>query len=141
MAVVSKYIDTSTCIGCKACEVACQEWNDQEFTMSGLGGSYQTMPDLAYNFWNLIKFNEEEQDGRMSWLMAKYQCMHCVDPACSDGCPVMAYEKDETTGIVRHLDDQCIGCQYCVLKCPYDVPKYSKKRGIIFRIWEIRNIL
>ena len=45
-------------------------------------------------------------------------CHHCVDPACMNGCPVLAYEKDAETGIVRHLDDQCIGCQYCVLKCP-----------------------
>ena len=44
-----------------------------------------------------------------------------------NGCPVGAYEKDADTGIVRHLDDQCIGCSYCILKCPYDVPKYSKK--------------
>src|SRR5207249_2565909 len=58
-------------------------------------------------------------------------CHHCVDPACLNGCPVLAYEKDADTGIVRHLDDQCIGCQYCVLKCPYDVPKYSSKRGIV----------
>jgi formate dehydrogenase iron-sulfur subunit len=58
-------------------------------------------------------------------------CHHCVDPACLNGCPVLAYEKDSVTGIVRHLDDQCIGCQYCVLKCPYDVPKYSKQRGIV----------
>lgn len=58
-------------------------------------------------------------------------CHHCVDPACASGCPVLAYEKDPVTGIVRHLDDQCIGCQYCVLKCPYDVPKYSKAKGIV----------
>jgi DMSO reductase anchor subunit/NAD-dependent dihydropyrimidine dehydrogenase PreA subunit len=54
-----------------------------------------------------------------------------VEPACLQGCPVGAYEKDNATGIVRHLDDQCIGCQYCVLKCPYDVPKYSAKKGIV----------
>ena len=76
---VAKLIDTSSCIGCKACEVACQEWNDQEFTL-GTGGSYQTLPDLTHNFWNLIKFRETEHDGRMAWNMAKYQCMHCVDP-------------------------------------------------------------
>ena len=58
-------------------------------------------------------------------------CHHCVEPACAHGCPVLAYEKDPATGIVRHLDDQCIGCQYCVLKCPYDVPKYSAKKGIV----------
>jgi len=48
-----------------------------------------------------------------------------------EGCPVQAYEKDPITGIVRHLDDQCIGCQYCILKCPYDVPRYSKSKGIV----------
>jgi formate dehydrogenase iron-sulfur subunit len=58
-------------------------------------------------------------------------CHHCVDPACLNGCPVLAYEKDPVTGIVRHLDDQCIGCQYCVLKCPYDVPKYNARLGIV----------
>ena len=58
-------------------------------------------------------------------------CHHCVEPACMEGCPVQAYEKDPVTGIVRHLDDQCIGCQYCILKCPYDVPRYSKSKGIV----------
>jgi formate dehydrogenase iron-sulfur subunit len=58
-------------------------------------------------------------------------CHHCLDPACMKGCPVGAYEKDPVTGIVKHLDDQCIGCQYCTLTCPYEVPQYSKKRGIV----------
>jgi Fe-S-cluster-containing dehydrogenase component/DMSO reductase anchor subunit len=58
-------------------------------------------------------------------------CHHCVDPACLNGCPVLAYDKEPLTGIVRHLDDQCIGCQYCVMMCPYEVPQYSKARGIV----------
>ena len=58
-------------------------------------------------------------------------CHHCIEPACMIGCPVLAYEKDPVTGIVRHLDDQCIGCQYCILKCPYDVPRYSRSKGIV----------
>jgi formate dehydrogenase iron-sulfur subunit len=58
-------------------------------------------------------------------------CHHCEEPACADGCPVLAYDKDPVTGIVRHLDDQCIGCSYCILKCPYDVPKFNLKRGIV----------
>jgi Fe-S-cluster-containing dehydrogenase component/DMSO reductase anchor subunit len=58
-------------------------------------------------------------------------CHHCVDPACMHGCPVDAYEKDPITGIVRHLDDQCIGCQYCTLTCPYEVPQYNAARGIV----------
>lgn len=58
-------------------------------------------------------------------------CHHCIEPGCLEGCPVLAYDKDPLTGIVRHLDDQCIGCSYCILKCPYDVPKYSASRGIV----------
>ncbi|MGZ3406441.1 MAG: DmsC/YnfH family molybdoenzyme membrane anchor subunit, partial [Polyangia bacterium] len=58
-------------------------------------------------------------------------CHHCLDPACMSGCPVGAYEKDALTGIVKHLDDQCIGCQYCTFTCPYDVPQYSAARGIV----------
>jgi DMSO reductase anchor subunit/ferredoxin len=58
-------------------------------------------------------------------------CHHCLEPACLQGCPVRAYEKDPITGIVKHLDDQCIGCQYCTLMCPYDAPKFNKARGIV----------
>jgi len=58
-------------------------------------------------------------------------CHHCLDPACMTGCPVLAYDKDPLTGIVRHLDDQCIGCQYCTLMCPYDAPKYNESKGIV----------
>jgi Fe-S-cluster-containing dehydrogenase component len=58
-------------------------------------------------------------------------CHHCLDPACMTGCPVGAYEKDPLTGIVKHLDDQCIGCQYCTFTCPYEVPQYNAARGIV----------
>ena len=68
-------------------------------------------------------------------------CHHCIDPACLNVCPVRAYEKDGITGIVRHLDDQCIGCQYCVLACPYDVPKYNPARGIVRKCYMCSNRL
>ncbi len=58
-------------------------------------------------------------------------CHHCEDPGCLNGCPVKAYEKDPITGIVRHLDDQCIGCKYCTMMCPYEVPRYSDRLGIV----------
>ncbi len=58
-------------------------------------------------------------------------CHHCVEPACLVGCPVDAYEKDPVTGIVRHLDDQCIGCSYCTWTCPYEVPRFNERLGIV----------
>ena len=66
---VSKYIDTSTCIGCKACEAACQEWNDLGTVETTQTGTYQTLPTLEANFWNLIRFNEQDFDGGIAWLM------------------------------------------------------------------------
>jgi len=120
---VAKLIDTTTCIGCKACEVACQEWNNQPFTMGGFEGTYQTLPGLTPNFWNLIKFNETDQDGQLLWLMAKYQCMHCVDPGCLRACPAPGAIVQYANGIVDFNADHCIGCGYCMTGCPFDVPK------------------
>lgn len=108
-------VDLDACSGCKACVVACHNLNgleeDELWRSVGLlhGGS-NALPVIQH---------------------VTTACHHCLEPACLHGCPVRAYEKDPRTGIVRHLDEQCIGCQYCVLTCPYDVPKYSKRLGIV----------
>jgi formate dehydrogenase beta subunit len=130
---VAKLIDTSVCIGCKACEVACQTWNDQEFTLGTFDGSYQTMPDLAHNFWNLIKFNEVERDGGASWLMAKYQCMHCADPGCLRACPAPGAIVQLRNGIVDFVHENCIGCGYCITGCPFDVPRLSPATKKVYK--------
>jgi Fe-S-cluster-containing dehydrogenase component/DMSO reductase anchor subunit len=108
-------VNLDACTGCKACVSACHSLNglDEDETWRDVG---------------LLIGHDSEAPYQQHITTA---CHHCADPACLNGCPVLAYEKDPITGIVRHLDDQCIGCQYCVLKCPYDVPKYSKKRGIV----------
>ena len=108
-------VDLDKCSGCKACVSACHSLN-------GLDDD-ETWRDVGLLF---------SDDWRKPFQQTvTTACHHCVDPGCLNGCPVLAYDKDPFTGIVRHLDDQCIGCQYCVMKCPYDVPKYSKKRGIV----------
>jgi formate dehydrogenase iron-sulfur subunit len=108
-------VDLDACTGCKACVTACHNLNglDDEETWRDVGVLFGGSPAEPVQ------------------LTVTTACHHCVDPACMNGCPVNAYDKDPKTGIVRHLDDQCIGCSYCILKCPYDVPKYSKKRGIV----------
>lgn len=108
-------VDLDACSGCKACVTACHNLNglEPEETWRGVGllyGGTSQLPVVQH---------------------VTTACHHCLEPACLSGCPVAAYEKDPTTGIVRHLDDQCIGCQYCILKCPYDVPKYSHAKGIV----------
>src|SRR5688572_22831409 len=108
-------VDLDRCSGCKACVAACHSLNgldDHE--------SWREVGTLISNDWR--------RPFRQTVTTA---CHHCVDPGCLNGCPVLAYEKDPVTGIVKHLDDQCIGCQYCVLMCPYDAPKFNAERGIV----------
>jgi formate dehydrogenase beta subunit/formate dehydrogenase gamma subunit len=125
--VVAKYIDTSTCIGCKACEVACQEWNDLKLVATQQTGGYQTLPSLDANFWNLIKFREQElPDGGLAWLMRKDQCMHCADPGCLRACPAPGAIVQYENGIVDVNADRCIGCGLCQTGCPFDVPRFSQ---------------
>jgi formate dehydrogenase iron-sulfur subunit len=123
---VCKLVDTTTCIGCKACEIACQEWNDLPFAATAFDNTYQTMPSTAWNFWNLIKFNEHpKEDGTMMWLMRKDQCMHCAEPGCLAACPADGAIVQYTNGIVDFQQDKCIGCGYCITGCPFDVPKLN----------------
>src|SRR5919197_644442 len=117
--VVAKYIDTSTCIGCKACEVACAEWNDLPPVATQQLGSYQTMPTLHANFWNLIKFTEQPLGDSLSWLMRKDQCMHCADPGCLRACPAPGAIVQYENGIVDVNPDKCIGCRMCATGCPH----------------------
>ena len=127
--VVSKYIDTTTCIGCKACEVACQEWNDLKALPTQQTGTYQTMPELDAQFWNLIRFNEKEVDGGLAWLMRKDQCMHCEDPGCLAACPAPGAIVQYENGIVDVDPAACIGCGYCATGCPFNVPKFQTSTG------------
>lgn len=108
-------VDLDACSGCKACVAACHNLN-------GL--------DEGEN-WRSVGMLHGGEDRLPILQHVTSACHHCIDPACLSGCPVMAYDKDPQTGIVRHLDDQCIGCQYCVFMCPYDVPQYSPSRGIV----------
>lgn len=110
-------VDLDKCTGCKACVTACHNENglDEDETWRSVG---------------LIQGGTSENPAIQHITTA---CHHCAEPACMTGCPTKAYAKDQETGIVKHLEDQCFGCQYCILKCPYDVPKYNKKRGIVHK--------
>jgi formate dehydrogenase beta subunit len=131
---VCKLVDTTTCIGCKACEVACLEWNGYEFRETTFDNTYQTMPDTAWNFWNLIRFNEHEnEDGTLSWLMRKDQCMHCEDPGCLAACPAEGAIVQYQNGIVDFNQANCIGCQYCVTGCPFNIPKFNNVTKKVYK--------
>ena len=107
-------VDLDACTGCKSCVVACHSLNGLDDDESWRSvGTLQGGGKIAFQ------------------QTVTTACHHCVDPACLSGCPVNAYEKDDVTGIVSHLDDQCIGCSYCTLTCPYEVPRFNEARGIV----------
>jgi len=108
-------VDLDVCSGCKACVTACHNLNglDEGETWRAVG---------------LLHGGSTAAPVQQTVTTA---CHHCLEPACMTGCPVGAYEKHPITGIVKHLDDQCIGCQYCTFTCPYEVPQYNAKLGIV----------
>jgi formate dehydrogenase beta subunit len=130
---VVKLVDTSSCIGCKACEVACQEWNDLAPEPTVNSGTYQTLPDTTARFWNLIKFSEHESERGFHWLMRKDQCMHCVEPGCLIACPAPGAIVQYANGIVDFQQDQCIGCGYCITGCPFNVPKFATDTRRVYK--------
>ena len=108
-------VDLDSCTGCKSCVAACHSLNGLDDNETWRDVGLLVSPSRARPFTQTLTT----------------ACHHCADPGCLNGCPVLAYEKDPITGIVRHLDDQCIGCSYCILMCPYDVPKFSERLGIV----------
>src|SRR5512140_954966 len=130
---VAKYIDTTTCIGCKACEVACLEWNSLPFEQTTFDNSYQTMPATRWNYWNLIKFREHEEAGVPRLLMRKDQCMHCADPGCLRACPADGAIVQYANGIVDFQQENCIGCEYCVTGCPFGIPKFNSLTKKVYK--------
>lgn len=108
-------VDLDRCSGCKACVAACHSLNGLDET----------------EMFRTVGLLHGGTPAAPAQQTVTTSCHHCLEPACLLGCPVQAYEKDPVTGIVKHLDDQCIGCQYCTLMCPYDAPKYNKDKGIV----------
>src|SRR5438046_1337846 len=142
------FTDTSVCIGCKACEVACKEWNGvPDDGLDLLGMSFDNTGSLSANSWRHVAFIEQsalrsyvdggaspsaEGDGAPRWLMASDVCKHCTHAACLDVCPTGALFRTEF-GTVVVQPDVCNGCGYCVSACPYGVIDLRKEDGRAFK--------
>jgi formate dehydrogenase iron-sulfur subunit len=126
---VAKLIDISKCIGCKACQVACSEWNDLRDTIGHNVGVYDNPADLSADSWTVMRFTEytEEENGRLEWLIRKDGCMHCAEPGCLKACPSPGAIVQYSNGIVDFIEEHCIGCGSCITGCPFNVPRISKE--------------
>jgi Fe-S-cluster-containing dehydrogenase component len=116
--------DTTRCIGCKSCVVACKQANDLPAERGPFDEGrqlYDAPLDLDGNTKNVIKLYSA--NGQQSYVKA--QCMHCVDPACAAACMLKSLHKDEVTGIVSYDPAYCVGCRYCQMACPFNVPKFE----------------
>ncbi|MDR0587891.1 MAG: formate dehydrogenase subunit beta [Burkholderiales bacterium] len=124
---VAKLIDVSICIGCKACQVACSEWNDLREEVGVNVGKIDNPLNLSENTWTVMRYNEIEENGKLQWLIRKDGCMHCADPGCLKACPSPGAVVKHANGIVDFVSEHCIGCGYCVTGCPFNVPRISSK--------------
>ena len=118
---VGMLYDATRCIGCKACVVKCKEANRLPPEPDPAAGSiYDTPVDLSASTKTVIRLYKE--DGRTSYVKA--QCMHCVVPSCASVCMIGAYHIGDS-GVVAYDPDKCVGCRYCQLACPFNIPKYQ----------------
>jgi formate dehydrogenase iron-sulfur subunit len=118
-------IDTTKCIGCRACQVACKSWNDLKGEKTVFSETWSNPRFLSSNQYNRIIFREiARPDGQVEWHFISRRCMHCNDPACASVCPVGALEKMRE-GPVVYDDGKCIGCRYCMMACPFQIPKFE----------------
>ncbi len=108
------HFDMTACVGCHCCEVACNEQNNNPADIK----------------WRRVGEMETGSFPDTLQLFNSMSCNHCIDPACLNGCPTNSYIKLDN-GIVFHVDEDCIGCQYCTWNCPYEVPVFHKERGIV----------
>jgi formate dehydrogenase iron-sulfur subunit len=125
---VAKLIDVSKCIGCKACQAACLEWNDMRDRVGINRGVYDNPQDLTPQMFTLMRFTEwvNPETQNLEWLIRKDGCMHCEDPGCLKACPAPGAIVQYSNGIVDFVHENCIGCGYCVKGCPFNIPRISK---------------
>jgi formate dehydrogenase iron-sulfur subunit len=122
-------IDTTLCIGCRGCQVACKQWNQLPAEQTTFEGSYENPPRFSPDTWTKIAFREEENNGKVRWLFTKLGCMHCTEAACEMVCPAGAISHNEYGAVV--IDEKrCIGCNHCVANCTYQVIGFDQAANL-----------
>ena len=115
-------VDISKCIGCEGCTVACKMYNGLDFKAKprNIKNGHEELDD---NRWTVIQEFHTGSEEKLRFV--KKQCLHCKEPACASACFSKAIQKDPKTGAVVYYPDLCVGCRYCMVACPYSIPKYQ----------------
>jgi len=119
--------DTTKCIGCRGCQIACKQWNELKAVGTTNQGSYENPLDLSPTTWLTIRFREKVEGDSVSWLFSRRSCMHCTEATCIEVCPSGGLYRNQY-GFVSYDRDRCIGCGYCVEFCPFNVPRLDANR-------------
>lgn len=120
-------VDSARCLGCRSCQVACQQWNKLEAQKTVNTGSYQNPTELTPLLYNLIRFEEStDARGNVVWRFLSERCMHCGDAGCMMVCPAPGALYRTPEGVVVFNQEKCISCKYCVSACPFDIPRYGR---------------
>jgi len=117
-------IDLTKCTGCRACQVACKQWNDLPGENTVCWGCYDNPPDLSPVTWNRIAFYEWDEGGQPKWMFRPVRCFHCTDAPCVEACPTGALFKD-ARGFTAFDVNLCNGCGYCTQACPFNIPRLT----------------
>lgn len=121
-------VDLTKCVGCGSCTVACKLWNNQDFkdpqNPDTFVNAHGTDVALDSNTWTTVEHMKVEKDGQEVWRFVKRQCMHCIDPSCKSVCFANAFHITNE-GAVQYNPELCVGCRYCMIACPFDIPKYE----------------
>jgi formate dehydrogenase iron-sulfur subunit len=117
-------VDLTRCIGCRGCQVACKSWNERSVKPTMLEGNFTNPKQLNSECYTNIAYVEQDREALPVWSFIKSQCMHCKDPACLSACPVGAFSKTPEGAVVYNFG-RCIGCRYCMVACPFSIPKYE----------------
>ncbi len=133
MRSVGCLVDSTKCTGCRGCMVACKQWNELPAVKTHFfeGEGYQNPKELSGDTYILMTYHEivDPKSGKLTWAFGRHACMHCTDPGCASACPVAALKKSPE-GPVTYDPGVCLGCRYCMIACPWDIPKFQWHKAL-----------
>ncbi len=125
-------VDVTKCIGCRSCVTACKSWNDLPDRAAQNTENWDTPLQMDSDTWTQVNYNLVGQGTQRKWRFVKRQCMHCDEPACESACFTHSFLKTKEGAVIYKPtelnEDYCVGCRYCMIACPFDIPKFQYEK-------------